>query len=246
MNNYQIIAETFENKKICFYQCDFKKRFKLSEVLKLSAEIAGDDFSLRGFSHKNLLDKGMVFVVSKVSFAILEYPVDQQNIIASTWMEGNKGASFLRGFEIKDAETGESLIQGKSNWIVINPHTRKIIKPSSAGFDNMPQITDRESEAVPTGRIKAEKMTYVGKREIRMSDLDANGHVYNSVYADISIDYVSRDVYECNLNNFRINYISEAKLGDIVNIYTSYEGSRTVIIGMLDEKICFETELINK
>lgn len=246
MNNTETFAETFENKKICFYECDFKKRFKLSEVLKLSAEIAGDDFNMRGYTHKKLLADGMVFVVSKVSFAILQYPVDQQKIIASTWMEGSKGASFLRGFEFKDKETGKLLIQGKSNWVVINPDTRKIIKPSSAGFDDMPLITDRESEAVPTGRIKSEKISYVGKREIRMSDLDANGHVYNSVYADIAIDFVSRDVYEKNLSNFRINYINEAKLGDTMSIYASYEGDKSVIIGMQNEKICFETELINK
>ncbi len=246
MNNNDIFYETFEEKKICFYECDFKKRIKLSEVLKFSAEIAGDDFSKRGFTHKNLLDNGMAFLVSKVSFAILQYPVDQQKIIASTWMEGSKGASFLRGFEIRDKETGKSLIQGKSNWVVVNPQTRKIIKPSSAGFDDMPLIKDRESEAIAPGRIKTDRLSYVGKREIRMSDLDANGHVYNSVYADIAIDYVSRDVYEQNLSNFRINYINEAKLGDTMSVFVSYEGNKSVITGMLDEKICFETELINK
>lgn len=243
MNN-EIINETTDRKKVCFYECDYKKRFKISEILKLTSELAGDDFTRRGYSYDFLMENNMVFLLSRVSFHIFEYPVDQQVIISSTWAADIKGAIFNRNYEIKD-KTGNILIQGTSGWILVEPQTRHIIKPSDFKY-SFEKITDRECSAVPNGKIRPGVLSFAGKREIRISDLDANGHVYNAVYADIAIDFLDLDCYNMDIENFRINYITEAKLGSIIDIYISYEGKKAFVIGQIDEKTCFETEFIYK
>ena len=90
------IAETFERKRVAFYECDYKERFRLSEVLRLSAEIAGRDYTDKGLSHEYLWQHGMVFLVSKVSFKIYKYPTSQQKLISSTWESGKKGAMLKK------------------------------------------------------------------------------------------------------------------------------------------------------
>ena len=50
MNNNVMAAETFDKKRVYFYECDYCGRFKISEILKLAAELAGcflKDFRLK-------------------------------------------------------------------------------------------------------------------------------------------------------------------------------------------------------
>lgn len=236
--------KTTVSKTVAFYECDYKKRLRLSQVLKYAAEIAGLDFSRRGFSHQYLWEKGMVFLVSKVSFRIISYPCDQQQISISTWVEGTKGAEYLRCFEIAD-EKGNPLVQGKSRWILVEPEKRKIIRPSSVDF-GLTETPDIENSALPPEKIKCDDLKLIGSREIRISDIDANGHVYNAVYSDIAVDFLGINEYSGDVDNFRINFINEARLDDVINIYISYGGKRAVISGMCEEKKCFETEFLFK
>lgn len=236
--------ETTCDKRICFYECDSMKRFKLSEVLKLSSELAGYDYTWKGFSHSFLMENNMVFLLSRVSFHIFKNPSDQEEICAATWEREIKGASYIRAFEVKD-KSGDMLVQGESIWILVNPETRRILKPSVYDF-HTEKFPERTVICEPPGKIKYGELTFAGKREVRRSDIDANGHVYNAVYADIALDYLSDEYYGKEIDNFRINYVSEAKSGDSIDIYVSYEGKKAFVIGITDEKTCFETEFIYK
>lgn len=240
MNN--ICAETFDNKRVYFYECDYLGRLKISEVLKLTAELAGYDYTNKGFSHEFLWERGMVFLVNKVSFRIFKYPVNQQKLVSSTWEEETKGAVFPRSFQIKD-ENGELLIQGITSWILVDPQSRKIIKPTKFNF-NMPKINDRVCPAVSAGKIKYNDMRSCASRMVRITDLDSNGHVYNSVYADIASDILSESDYARKVQNFRINYINEAHLNDEICLFRSDEPDRIVVTGKINDKTCFESEFL--
>lgn len=234
--------ETTDEKRVCFYECDCLKRLKISEILKFTSELAGYDYTQKGFSHQYLMENDMAFLLSRVSFHIFRDPHDQEELFAATWEREIKGASYIRAFEIKDV-SGEMLIQGESVWILVNPVTRRILKPTSYDFGTE-KFPERTVKCEPNGKIKPGELISAGTREIRRSDIDANGHVYNAVYADIALDFISDEYFEKNIQNFRINYVNEAKLGDIVDIYVSYEGKRAFVIGRTNEKICFETEFI--
>lgn len=238
------ISETFDRKRVYFYECDYKNRLKLSEMLKISAEIAGYDYTKKGLSHKFLWDNGMVFLVSRVSFHIFEYPKSQTELVSSTWEKGKKGAMFLRGFEIRGVD-GKKYVEGTAGWVLVNPETRHIIKPKNFPY-KMPQIMDRECSALDIGKIFCDNLRFLGKREVRLSDLDGNGHVYNGNYADMTVDVISQQLYEQDVENFRINFISEAVLGDVIEIYGNIDNKKSIVIGKICDKICFESEIIFK
>jgi len=233
-----------EAERLKFFDCDYKNRIKISTILKIGAELAGLDYHQKGFSHEDLWNNQMVFLLSRISVKILKYPTDKQIITSSTWECGKKGAMFLRGTEICD-ENGDMMVSISSGWILTNPITRHIYKPS-AFLPNIPQVMDREDYALPIGKIQVKNLKKIGDRAIRATDMDANGHAYNAVYADIACDFLSKDFFEKDVENFRINFVSEAILGDNIEIFEETTADKTVIIGILNEKTCFETEFIFK
>lgn len=230
--------------RVKFYECDYMGRMKISTMLKIAAELAGYDYTLKGYGHEILWEQKMVFLLSRISLRINRYPKSQEEMIDSTWECGKKGALFLRGTQML-FENGETAVSMKSGWVLANPITRSIYKPSVYAF-NMPQLLDKEILSNDIGKIAYDNLTLVGTRQVRISDLDENGHVYNANYADMAGDVMAKEDYERDVDNFRINYVNEAKLGDIIDLYSEKSENREVIIGMIGDTVCFQTEYIFK
>lgn len=228
------------SERLKFYDCDYKNRIKISTILKIAAEIAGYDYTVKGYGHEFLWKNQMVFLMSRMSLRILKYPAEYEVLKMSTWECGKKGAIFLRGTDIAD-ESGEIIIEALSGWVLANPETRHIYKPSAFRFE-MPQLPEKTVDTLDIGKIPHENVIYVMNRDVRITDLDSNGHVYNAIYADIACDAMAKADYEKDVYDFRINFVSEAKLGDRIDIFSGESEKAVVIIGKVGEKVCFETE----
>ena len=64
-----------------------------------------------------------------------------------------------------------------------------------------------------------EQHELIGKRKIRYSDLDGNGHVYNAVYGDIVSDFLPEELIQRQIVGFQINYQTEAVLGEELDLF---------------------------
>lgn len=201
-----------------FYDCDCHMRLKLSAVMKYIADIAGVDYTLKGYDHERLWKNGMVFLLSRTNIKIERMPVAYETLTLSTWEQGKKGSQFLRHFELFD-EKGEKVITAATAWLLVNPETRKILRPEVfTGF--MPVRGDKLPDCELPGKLRMpENVALVGTRKIRYSDLDGNGHVYNAVYGDIACDFLPQAVLERQPREFRINYQTEAVLGEELQLY---------------------------
>lgn len=227
--------------EIRFYDCDRLKRAKVSTINKLIADIAGIGYAAAGMTHQWLWDHGYVFLLSKVSIRFDRMPVADETITVSTWERGNKGASFLRDFEIFD-KAGAKIIDARTEWILVNPESRQIIRPSS--FEGIRSaLPEKQADAQECKRLKLPQGDFSGERQIRYSDLDGNGHVYNAVYADIAVDVLPPDLREKQLQTYQINFIHEAKLGDTLSLYTAVDGNTVTVKGCIGEKDSFVCEL---
>ncbi|MDR0984808.1 MAG: hypothetical protein LBL93_07420 [Ruminococcus sp.] len=230
--------KTHMSDRVKFYECDNFGKYKPSSMLKAASEVAGYDYNIKGLPYQFLLEHKLAFLVSRVSFLIKRYPKDQEEIDLCTWENGKQRTLFIRGFEICSA--GEKLVEAQVGWLLVNPFERKIIKPRDCPFPQ-PQL-DEEFECKPIGKIQSQNLEYIGERIIRYSDLDENGHVYNANYADIAMDFLPVDVLKKNINNFRINFNREAKLGDKVEIFGDLCDDISIVIGKQDGQVCFEAE----
>ena len=48
--------------------------------------------------------------------------------------------------------------------------------------------------------------------------------------------------FEQDYSEFRLNYVNEAVYGDTISIYKEYTECGIILIGKVDEKVCFEAE----
>ncbi len=226
--------------EIRFYDCDSHKRAKVSTINKFIADIAGVGYAATGMTHQWLWDHGYVFLLSRVSIRFNRMPIADETITVSTWERGNKGASFLRDFEIFDTE-GKNLIDAHTEWILVNPQSRQIIRPSS--FEGIrAMLPEKQADAPDCKRLKLVEGDFAGERQVRYSDLDGNGHVYNAVYADIAVDVLPPALREKELRAYQINFIHEAKLGDTLSLYTAVDENSATVKGCIGEKDSFVCE----
>ena len=119
-----------------------------------------------------------------------------------------------RVYEMEDQE-GRLRVSIKSDWILIDPVTRKILRPSA--FTAKPigtcpkEIDCPEPHKIALPREGTEDL---GTRIVRWSDLDGNGHLYSGNYGDIVWDALPEDLRDQVPREFQINYSKEATLGE--------------------------------
>ena len=119
-----------------------------------------------------------------------------------------------RVYEMRDGD-GTPRVSIKSDWILVNPATRKIMRPSA--FTAKPLLTcDREIDSPDPRKILLphEGTEDLGIRRVVWSDLDGNGHVYSANYGDIIWDYLPVELQERTPKEFYINYSHEAVFGE--------------------------------
>lgn len=240
---------TTQKDTVHFYDCDYRKRIKLSSILRITGEIAGQDYINKGLDHKFLWENGWVFLLSRISFNIYQYPTEQQVIHTSTWECGKERAMFLRGYDIKD-NNGKILIEGISGWVLVDPNTRQIKKPSAFPWPQR-QYEEKCPNVQPLSRIICKSLDKSGERLVRNTDIDANGHMYNAIYADVVCDAISQQLYEKDVESFRINFSSEAKINNSIDLFVEenqieeqgISKNSVIVSGKIQEKNCFDCQL---
>ncbi len=220
-----------------FYNSDFLGRMKLSAILKILAQVAGDDYIDRGMSHHFLMDYGCAFLVSRLALKIHSYPKNEEMVFASTWECGKKGATFLRGYEMT-SEDGKVLVEGEGGWICVNMNDRKIIRPKD--FPWLCEQTEEKQPPVHIGKINCDGGKLVDEYKLRLNDIDVNGHLYNAFYGDIITNALPKEDFERGFSEIKLNYVSEAVLGDTILVYRTDNDNEIILTGKKNGEICFE------
>lgn len=229
---------------IRFCDCDLYRQIKPSAVCEIMSNLAGVAFGSRGMDHQYLWDHGYVFLLSRVSVRILRSPLPETRIRATTWEREANRAEYLRDFEFF-SEDGELLIAGSTSWILVDPHTRQILRPSEFSGEMLP-MPDKKAEVSPCARLrlKEEDAESVDVRKIRFSHLDGNGHVHNTIYADLAVDALPAVLLEKPLKEFQLNFCREAMLGDELPIFRRIDGNEAIVKGTLAGKDCFICKML--
>lgn len=229
---------------IRFYDCDCNGNIKMSAVLRYLADVAELHYDIKGFGHDLLWEKEMVFLLAGESLRFHRRPRGDEKLTFFTWESKIKGPRYYRDFEIYD-EVGKLVVSAGSTWLLANPNTRQILRPSV--YDFKPDLhPEKVPDILPVGKLpKDGEKAFLGERLVRFSDLDNNRHVYNATYADMAFDVLPAELAGGEIRDFRINYSSEAVLGDCLSLYRyDMEDGGVVVAGeKSDGSLCFECEL---
>lgn len=233
----------YREEELFFGRCDIQHRLSLAEILLVTSDTAVQDYHLRGMTYDVLRESGYAILVSRISFRIHKMPLAGDVITIKTWEEAPAGLQLSRRYEII-SQSGETLVTAHSLWIIVNPETRRIVKPDQ--FTLRPSPTGKtDFPGIPCGKIALpEDLTLLDERVIRYTDLDANGHVNNSRYGAYLMDCLPPELREKDIKDIRINYSLEATLGDNLQLLGNFSNpEKILIVGKTSKGTCFEAEL---
>lgn len=230
--------------RINFYNSDVNSHIKLSSFLAWSGEIAGLHLDSRGITREKMLEIGQVFLLTRVSLHFVKNAEYRDNCVMKTWEQAVKGVQFYRAFQLSD-ERGEPLIDSVSAWVLVNPETHKILRSSEYGYDH--PFSDKETTA------ELKKLTLGGfpktaEHVVRFTELDGNGHMNNTVYADMALNYAPEQFIGKPLDTVHLSFVGEARLGDKINLFTSTVDEKCYCIygEFNDGKRSFDAEITIK
>jgi acyl-ACP thioesterase len=165
-----------------------------------------------------LQELGMGWVLSRFTVEILRRPAFGETVNARTWTRGPEKLFMLRDYSITDAG-GNVIVRSRSRWLVLDTKTRHPLRPSALPLA-MP-LNEGIDALVNEGAAlkKHDGLKKTGRRTAAYSDIDFNGHVNNSRYIQWVQDAAPSGLIENAAKlNFEINYISEIKIGETIDM----------------------------
>lgn len=238
---------------IHFYDCGKNHKARIETILRHTADVAGIAYTAKGFSHSWLWERGFVFLLSRVNIKVYSMPCSEEHITLETWEREIKGALFFRDVNFYNS-VGEKLISCSTAWSLVNPEERTIIKPSAFtdGDGRVDLFTEKSGDFPRPDRLKEpENAELKGTRKIVYSDIDGNGHTYNAVYSAIACDFLPYELFDGDIDEFKINFKQEAVIGEELDIFTAISNTSPVeakVVGKLgeQERTSFVCEFIFK
>lgn len=230
--------------KVQFSQSDSCKRMSLYELLKVTSDMAVEDYAQRGMDRDTLTANGYACLVSRVAFRFHRLPRENERYLFTTYEEKSEPLQLVRAYEFT-AEDGAPLITGLSSWLLVDPETHRIIPTKK--FDMRPQVESQKGhDCLKYGKIALpEDLALWDERVIKYSEIDGNNHVNNARYGAFVADAIPEDMRGMAFTDFRLNYAKEAKLGQRLQILGKVSGSerKLTIAGKTEEGVSFESEL---
>ena len=226
-------------------------RIKLSEIGKenkiTNKAILGDLEDIGGI-HSNIAGYGILDIPqTKLSWVLLDWklkiiirPKYSEKIKIKTWSKNAIKFYTYRDFEVYD-ENGQVIAIATSKWVLLDIDKGKIVKISDEVLNKYEPELEKSVFDISEIEKLQEPENYISEVEytVKKSDIDVNNHMHNLNYLELANEALPEDVYnEQELNNVRINYKKEIKLGETVKCKYSFENNtHIIVIKSKDEKV---------
>lgn len=202
------------------YEIDSRSIIKPSVIFQYMQESMEAQMKDSDVGYHDLHDKKrLAFILSRMTVEIFK-PIKQwDKIRVYTWCEKSKGAIYPRYHEfILDNEV---VIKASAVWGLINIDSREIVLADEYDLGGYP--IDRKLEMNIPNRVRIPKdieFNHVERTEVRYSKIDINGHINNTIYPDMLYDVIP-SIENYNITSINMRYVSEAKFGDVIDVYLS-------------------------
>lgn len=160
---------------------DLHQHLKMSVLTRFLQEISIAHTEALGCTKDQTLDKGLLWVVSRVRFQLTRPILYDETIELQSWPGRTRHVLFPRYYRILDHD-GKPILTGSSIWMLIDHKRRSFIFPDRFGIA-IPGYEDGSEPDLPEELPTFEAQTKSRRRAV-FSDLDLNGHVNNTRYLD--------------------------------------------------------------
>lgn len=210
-----IYSEDFQ---IRWHETDLNRAIRPSALLAVLQETANHQLHEANMDLDRLRDEKRVgFILSRIAAKVRSPLRAYEKIVAQTWVCPSRGLNFERCFRI--LRGGAPVAESWSSWGLLSLENRSLLRVDALEFPVLP-----EEKLIPAGiplRFRMPpvgEMEFVGKRTVRYSDLDYNGHMNNTKYPDMLADFLP-DPASVWVNGFSLSFLQEAKAGGELSVY---------------------------
>lgn len=228
-----------------WHDTDGNRRVRPSQLLVYMQETANYHLHDANMDLDDLRDeKGLGFLLSRVSVCIYKQLYAYDNICVQTWICDGKGLSFNRCFRV--LRENEVVAEAFSVWALMDLSNQKLMRQEQFEYPFTGEAPISLSLPIRFHVPTVNEMTKVGERRIVYSDLDYNGHMNNTRYPDMLCDFTD-GIESRETIGFTLSYLHEAAYGKTLSVYRADCGEEH-LFRTVDENgtTCLEAKLFTK
>ena len=210
-------------------------------ILSYLEDVGGKHSDLSGYGILDIPQTHLSWIIIEWKLQVIRRPNYGENIRATTWSKNAIRCYAYRDFKVYD-EKGNVIIIATSKWVLVDTIKGKIVRIDDELLERYkPELNltafDKQEDDFPKMR-EPEEYQYETDYIVRKSYIDVNNHMHNLNYVDLANEALPEEVYNNgNLNNIRITYKKEIKLGETVKCkYSFVDGKHFVVIKSQDNK----------
>ncbi len=221
-------------------ECDVNSFWRPGAILTELQEAATLHSASIGCGREDLLQAGIVWVVTRLSLRMHRYPAAGETVTVRTFHRPARHSFFPRYFIITDSE-GRAIGEASSLWLLMDLETRQSVNADRLA-SAMPDNSDLPEPLPLPGSIRSlSAPEKVIPWQALYTDLDPNGHVNNTKYADWLCNALGIDCMAAHqLSSLTIHFNSEVRPGQPLSLHLRQEENYVQLIGMHEEKPAFE------
>lgn len=218
--------------KLGLREIGMKNKLTNYGILAFLEDIATYHSGLVGYGVNDIERNKGAFLILDWSLEVKKRLCFNDTIKVKTYALPTDKPSFncYRNFEIYD-EKDELIATATSKWLFYNFEQRKIVKLDAQALELFkPEGNLQEAEEKVTKLKEPTSYEKMIEYEVRRANIDVNNHMNNLVYLKLANEILPDEVYFADeLNNLRITYKHQIKLGEIVKIYYTMEEDKHIV-----------------
>jgi len=195
-----------------------------------------------GFERANELQQYWVLVRLTIRFD--RFPSWGEKLVVETWPRGVDRLWAFREYQVRDADNA-ICCAATSSWMIMDARSHRPLKPEIVA-GAMPYLIEKQAIGRTAPRLECDgPWKEAGKRIVRYSDQDVNGHMNNSRYIDWVMDAYHSMTKGAPSRELSVNYLAESHENEKVAIYVCKMAGSTFVKGERegDGKVAFMAEL---
>lgn len=230
-----------ENYRLRVTDFDANMHFRPAAILEAFQEIAGTHAQSMGIGYYDMIEKNIIWVLVRVKYKLFAEPKLYQSVILETWPLQPSRLGFQREYLIKD-ENENVLVKGTSDWVCVHSEKRRIVSAADVYPENS---IFREDKNFEEKLAKIRPFDEGSKHDIttRFSDLDMNGHVNNTKYADYVLD-VLRLPKEKRVVSMQVDFHKELGAGAPFSLTVQQQNDSVLACGKSGDTNIFTCQMM--
>ena len=220
--------------KIRTNDLDTFDRVKPYVYLDFFQDVAGHHADILGVGYEACKKENIAWVLMKNRLEVIKSPSPYEEVEVITWPSSRSRIDYGRDY-MMISKTGEVYAKATSQWVFANMTTHKLLRSTALSFPEGVEenpLFEGKIEKVDIDELVCNNIIHSHK--ITNSDLDHYGHTNNARYAVMIFDALPNREDKL-IKYIVINYLQEAHLGEVVDLYLEEKNGYVIGCGKVRE-----------